>query len=111
MAARWLAVRNILIPPIAGKAVEMLANAVSTGKQPAEHTVTASASLPPLKNESEAAKGVTLYRRRVIERNMERTEGLMLIALVCMCLMACAILGVRFMAEKGVRRHSILGGR
>ncbi len=30
---------------------------------------------------------------------MERTEGLMLIALVCMCLMACAILGVRFMAE------------
>jgi ribose transport system substrate-binding protein len=39
---------TILIPPIAGKAVEMLANAVSTGKQPVEHTVTASASLPPL---------------------------------------------------------------
>ena len=39
---------TILIPPIAGRAVEMLANAIATGKQPIEHTVTASASLPPL---------------------------------------------------------------
>jgi len=30
------------------KAVEMLAHSVSTGKQPIEHTVTASTSLPPL---------------------------------------------------------------
>jgi ribose transport system substrate-binding protein len=39
---------TILIPPIAGKAVEMLANAMATGKQPIEHMVTASTSLPAL---------------------------------------------------------------
>jgi ABC-type sugar transport system substrate-binding protein len=39
---------TIFIPPLAGKAVDILANAMSTGKQPLEHTLTASTSLPPL---------------------------------------------------------------
>jgi ribose transport system substrate-binding protein len=39
---------TIIIPPLAGQAIEILARAVTTGKQPPEHTYTASTSLPAL---------------------------------------------------------------
>jgi len=39
---------TIFIPPLAGQAIEILAGAITTGKQPAEHTLTASTSLPAL---------------------------------------------------------------
>lgn len=43
----WLAA-TIYIPPLAGKAIEILAKAVQERTQPPEHTVTASFSIPPL---------------------------------------------------------------
>jgi ribose transport system substrate-binding protein len=43
----WL-VATICVPPLAGKAIEILAKAVREGTQPAEHAVTRSFSIPPL---------------------------------------------------------------
>jgi ribose transport system substrate-binding protein len=39
---------TIYIPPLAGRAVEMLAQAINTGTQPPETSLTASVSIPPL---------------------------------------------------------------
>jgi ribose transport system substrate-binding protein len=39
---------TIYIPPFAGQAVEILANAVKTGKQPPAQAMTTSHSIPPL---------------------------------------------------------------
>jgi ABC-type sugar transport system substrate-binding protein len=44
---RWLAA-TIYIPPLAGKAIEILAKAIRERTQPPEHTVTASFSIPSL---------------------------------------------------------------
>ncbi len=43
----WLAA-TIYVPPLAGKAIEILAKAIQDGTQPPEHTVTVSFSIPPL---------------------------------------------------------------
>jgi ribose transport system substrate-binding protein len=43
----WLAA-TIYVPPLAGKAIELLAKAIQEGTQPPEHTVTGSFSIPPL---------------------------------------------------------------
>jgi ribose transport system substrate-binding protein len=43
----WLAA-TIYVPPLAGKAVEILAKAIRERTQPPEHTMTASYSIPPL---------------------------------------------------------------
>ena len=43
----WLAA-TIYVPPLAGKAIEILAGAMQKGTQPPEHTVTVSFSIPPL---------------------------------------------------------------
>jgi ribose transport system substrate-binding protein len=43
----WLAA-TIYIPPLAGKAIEILAKAIQERTQPPEHTVTASFAIPPL---------------------------------------------------------------
>jgi ribose transport system substrate-binding protein len=50
----WLTA-TIYIPPLAGKAVEILAKAFQSGTQPAEHSLTESYSIPPL--DVLAAKG------------------------------------------------------
>lgn len=42
----WL-VATICVPPLAGKAIEILAKAVREGTQPPEQSVTASFSIPP----------------------------------------------------------------
>jgi len=47
IAKGWLAA-TIYIPPLAGKAIEILAKAIQERSQPPEHTVTASFSIPPL---------------------------------------------------------------
>jgi len=47
LAKGWLAA-TIYIPPLAGKAIEILAKAIQEQSQPPEHTVTASFSIPPL---------------------------------------------------------------
>ena len=47
VAKGWLAA-TIYIPPLAGKAIEILAKAIQERTQPLEHTVTASFSIPPL---------------------------------------------------------------
>jgi len=39
---------TVYIPPIAGQAIEILVQAMKTGSQPAEHSLTASYSIPPL---------------------------------------------------------------
>jgi ribose transport system substrate-binding protein len=43
----WLAA-TVYVPPLAGKAVEILAKAIQEQTQPPEHTVTVSFSIPPL---------------------------------------------------------------
>jgi ribose transport system substrate-binding protein len=43
----WLAA-TVYIPPLAGKAIEILAKAIRERTQPPEHTMTASYSIPPL---------------------------------------------------------------
>ena len=47
VAKGWLAA-TIYIPPLAGKAIEILAKAIQERTRPPEHTVTASFSIPPL---------------------------------------------------------------
>lgn len=47
VAEGWLAA-TIYVPPLAGKAVEILAKAIQQGTQPPEHTVTESFSIPVL---------------------------------------------------------------
>jgi len=39
---------TVYIPPFAGKAIEILANAIKSGTQPPEHALTAPYSIPPL---------------------------------------------------------------
>jgi ribose transport system substrate-binding protein len=43
----WLAA-TIYVPPLAGKAIEILATAIREGTQPPEHALTESFSIPPL---------------------------------------------------------------
>ena len=47
IAEGWLAA-TIYVPPLAGKAIEILAKAIQGGTQPPEHTVTESFSIPRL---------------------------------------------------------------
>ncbi len=44
---KWLAA-TVLIPPLAGQAMETLAKALQDGTQPPEHSLTTSVSIPPL---------------------------------------------------------------
>jgi ribose transport system substrate-binding protein len=46
---KWLAA-TIHIPPLTGKAMEILAKALQDGNQPPEHSLTASFSIPPLES-------------------------------------------------------------
>jgi len=46
--SKGLLAATIYVPPLAGKAMELLAKAVQEGTQPPEHTVTVSFSIPPL---------------------------------------------------------------
>jgi len=39
---------TVFIPPLAGQAIEMIANAISNGKEPPEHSTTTSISIPPV---------------------------------------------------------------
>lgn len=52
---------TVYIPPSAGQAIEILANAFKSGTQPAEHVLTKSHSVPPM--ESLASKGAQSGRR------------------------------------------------
>jgi len=46
---KWLAA-TVLIPPLAGQAMEILAKALQGGTQPPEHSLTTSCSIPPLES-------------------------------------------------------------
>ena len=46
---KWLTA-TIYIPPLAGQAIEILANAIQDGTQPPEHSLTKSFSIPPLES-------------------------------------------------------------
>lgn len=46
---KWLTA-TIHIPPLTGQAMEILAKAIQAGAQPAEHSMTASFSIPPLES-------------------------------------------------------------
>jgi len=63
VAKGWLTA-TIYIPPLAGKAIDILAKAIQERKQAPEHTVAASFSIPPLD---------TLAQRST--KNSESTAG------------------------------------